>query len=295
MSKTLAAGLQDHLDSGTTTMCYCWRITRKDAVVQGFTEHDEDLTFDGTVFEAEAGFTSSMVQQALGLSVDNMEVVSALDSAHISETDLIAGVYDDAGVEVFWVNWRDPLQRIVVMSGNLGEVTQKGIQFTAELRSLTHRLNQKIGRVYQRTCDAVFGDTRCGLDAAAFTSTGVVSAISSQGAFQATGLAQDADYYSRGVLTWLTGNNTNANVDVRVHTKTGDVSGFDLWTPAVDTVQVGDTFEVIAGCKQTLEICRDKFNNVANFQGFPHMPGKDIITIYAEQGGENQDGDALVF
>lgn len=293
--KLLPTGLQAHLDSGATTMCYCWRITRKDAVVQGFTEHDADLTFDGTTFEAEAGFTSSMVQQALGLSVDNMEVVSAFDSAHITETDLIAGVYDDAGVEVFWVNWQDTSQRIIVMVGNLGEVTQTGIQFTAELRSLTHRLNQKIGRVYQRTCDAIFADTACGLNAATFTATGTVSAITSLGAFQATGLAQDADYYSRGVLVWLTGNNAGANVDVRTHTKTGVTSGFDLWTPAVAEIQIGDTFDVIAGCKQTLAICRDKFNNVPNFQGFPHMPGKDIITIYAERGGENQDGGALVF
>ena len=29
------------LDSGATTLCRCWLITRSDGVVQGFTDHDE--------------------------------------------------------------------------------------------------------------------------------------------------------------------------------------------------------------------------------------------------------------
>lgn len=293
--KLLPTALQTHLDEGATTMCYAWRITRKDGVVMGFTEHDENLTFDGTTFEAEAGFTASQVQQSLGLSVDNMEVVSAFNSDYIKETDLIAGVYDDAAVEVFWVNWADTSQRLIIMVGNLGEVTQKGVQFTAELRSLTHRLNQKVGRIYQRTCDAVFGDSRCGVNKASYTFTGTVTSVASKSAFGAAGLGQATDYFSRGVIKWLTGNNANATVDVRTHVLAGSTAKFDVWTPATADIQVGDTFQVIAGCKQTAEICRTKFNNIKNFQGFPHMPGEDIVTTYPTQGGENQTGGALVF
>lgn len=216
-------------------MCYAWRITRKDGVVMGFTEHDENLTFDSTTFEAEAGFTASQVQQSLGLSVDNMEVVSAFNSDYIKETDLIAGVYDDAGVEVFWVNWADTSQRLIIMVGNLGEVTQKGVQFTAELRSLTHRLNQKVGRIYQRTCDAVFGDSRCGINKATYTFTGTVTSVASKSAFGAAGLGQASDYFSRGVVKWLTGNNANATVDVRTHVLAGSTAKFDVWTPATAT------------------------------------------------------------
>lgn len=66
--KTLSAGLQVHLDTGTTTMCHCWRVTRSDGVVQGFTDHDENLAFDGTTFLAESGFTATQVQHTLGLA-----------------------------------------------------------------------------------------------------------------------------------------------------------------------------------------------------------------------------------
>ena len=57
-----------------TTLCWCWRLTRRDGVNMGFTDHDRDLQFDGTTFEAAAGFTASEIRRSVGLSVDNLEV-----------------------------------------------------------------------------------------------------------------------------------------------------------------------------------------------------------------------------
>ena len=119
--KALAQPLREHLESGVTTMCFCWRVTRVDGLVQGFTEHDEDLRFDGTTFLAASGFSASQVQQSLGLAADNLSVTGALSSASISEDDLAAGRYDDAYVELFWVNWRDPEQRLLQMAGYTGD------------------------------------------------------------------------------------------------------------------------------------------------------------------------------
>ena len=60
--KQLAPALQAHLDDGTTTLAWCWRITRADGVAFGFTDHDRRLTFEGTEFEPESGFTASEVR-----------------------------------------------------------------------------------------------------------------------------------------------------------------------------------------------------------------------------------------
>jgi uncharacterized phage protein (TIGR02218 family) len=298
--KTLPTALQTHLDEGATTLCYCWRVTRKDGTVLGFTDHDEDLTFDGVVYEAEAGFSASQMQAALGMSVDNLELVGGFNSDHIAEADLISGEYDDADVVLYWVNWADVSQRIIAMTGNIGEVTQNGIEFTAELRSLSHRLNQKVGRKYQRSCDAVFCDVgqaekRCRLNPANFTSSGTVTSVTSPSAFKVSGLVEDDDYFSRGLLTWTSGANAGATADVRTHNNDGSNVGIDLWTPQIGDIEVGDTFDILAGCKQTLAVCRDKFNNVDNFQGFPHMPGQDIVTKYATEGDADNTGGALVF
>lgn len=293
--KTLPTGLQDHLDSGSSTMCYCWKVTRQDGVVMGFTEHDVDLTIDGLVYEAEAGFTPTQAQQSLGMAVDNVELVSAFSSTNITEDDLTAGVYDDAFVEVFWVNWQDTTQIITTISGNLGEVTQSGIQFSSELRSLTHRLNQRVGRVYQRTCDAVLGDGRCRVNLANFTDAATISRVIAPNLFEITGPSQEGDYYSRGVVKFTSGTNLDLDFDIREHTVIAGVQRINLWNAPLKPVSVGDTVTVSAGCLQTTEICRNKFSNLANFQGFPHMPGKDIVTDYPTRGDENNTGGQLVF
>ena len=75
--KSLPPSLQSHLDSGTTTLAWCWRLTRGDGLVQGFTDHDRDLAFDGTTFAAATGFTATEIKDAVGLAVDNLEVESA--------------------------------------------------------------------------------------------------------------------------------------------------------------------------------------------------------------------------
>ena len=89
--KTLPSGFQAHLDSGATTLCWCWRITRRTSERLGFTDHDRDLVFDGTTFEAATGFSASEIRSSVGLGVDNLEVQSALVSSRLSETSLAAG------------------------------------------------------------------------------------------------------------------------------------------------------------------------------------------------------------
>ena len=123
MVKSVSPGLQTHLDGRATKMVYCWKITRNDGLVQGFTDHDNDLTFDGVTYEAATGFTASQFASSLGLAVDNFEVEGALSSSNINETDLVKGFYDNAVVEVFWVNWSDVSQRHLKSKGYIGAVS----------------------------------------------------------------------------------------------------------------------------------------------------------------------------
>jgi hypothetical protein len=42
-----------------------------------------------------------------------------------------------------------------------------------------------------------------------------------------------------------------------------------LSLPMPNTMAVGDTFNIIAGCNKLKRTCIDKFNNIVNFRGFP--------------------------
>ncbi len=216
--KLLPTPLQTHLDSGATTLAWCWRVTRRDGTVLGFTDHDRDLAFDGTMFAAATGFTATEIKDAVGLAVDNLEVESALRSDSLNEDDLAAGLYDDAGIEIWRVNWQDTSQRVLMRSGSIGEVRRAGAAFAAEVRGLAHYLQQPKGRLFQYGCDADLGDARCTVDLTdpAFKGTGTVIVASSLRRFTADGLdAFPGDWFARGLLTFTSGANAGRSQEVR--------------------------------------------------------------------------------
>ena len=44
--KNISPDLQAHLDSGTTTLCWCWKIVRGDGTTFGFTDHSNASPLD---------------------------------------------------------------------------------------------------------------------------------------------------------------------------------------------------------------------------------------------------------
>jgi uncharacterized phage protein (TIGR02218 family) len=281
--------LQAELDSGATTLCLCWKLTRRDGVTLGFTDHDRPLAFAGVTYAAAAGFSASEAQAALGLAIDNQEIEGALSADTLEEAALQDGVFDGAEIEVWLVDWRDPSRRHLLRAAHLGEVRREGARFAAELRGLTHALNQEHGRIFQPGCDAVVGDHRCrvNLASAQFRGQGMVRAGSAGAAIAADGLgAFAAGWFAGGRLTATDGPAPGRAFEVRAH-RIDPAQGFallDLWTPASGALSPGVHFAVTAGCDRRLQTCREKFSNVANFRGFPHMPGNDRVLWYPRSG-----------
>lgn len=285
--KTLPSGLAAHVASGATTLCWCWRLIRRDGAVQGFTDHDRDVTFDGTTFEAASGMTASEMRETVGLSVDNMEVTSAVTSERLAEEDLAAGLYDDAAVEIFRVNWAAPAQRVLMRSGNLGEVKRSGIVFAAEVRGLAHRLGETKGRVFQYGCDADLGDGRCGvdLDDPAFRAMGALATVMSPRRFKVSGLdGFAAAWFTHGLLTFTSGAANEQRIEVKNHSKSAGGVVLEIWSRARLPLEPGQTFVVTAGCDKRIATCQSKFANAVNFRGFPDMPGNDFLTAVRRPG-----------
>jgi uncharacterized phage protein (TIGR02218 family) len=289
--RTLPPGLQDHLQAGATTLCWCWRLTRKDGVVQGFTDHDRDITFDGTTFEAAAGLTAGDLSESVDLGVDTIDVDGALSSPAIAEADLLAGRYDEARVEIFRVNWLEPAQRLLMRVGSIGEVQAADGAFRAEVRSLAHYLQQPRGRVFQYTCDAQLGDARCRVDLETPQMRATVTVVSAEDGqqFVASGAdAFEAGWFSGGTLTFETGANAGDRRDIMQHQVSGvssTVHEFLLWTPATHDIAPGVQATVTAGCDKHLTTCNEKFANGTRFRGFPFMPGNDFLTRIASRRG----------
>ena len=293
--RSIPSDLQAKLDSGATTLARCWLITRTDGVRQGFTEHDEDIGLGDVTCLAGSGLTGSEATQKFGLAVDSSELSGALADDTLNEADLAAGRYDAAVVELWLVDWSEPGLRVLLAKGTLGEVRREGAAFTAEVRGLSDRLGQESGRLYGTSCSADLGDGRCKIDlsATAFHGSGAVVALAATSSFTASGLGSfDDGWFTAGKLTFTSGANSGLSVEVKAHRKESAVS-LDLWQAMPEAISTGDTFMVTAGCDKRFQTCHDRFNNVVNFRGFPHIPGNDFVISYPVQGAPGNDGSSL--
>jgi uncharacterized phage protein (TIGR02218 family) len=271
-------------------------LSRADGVVLGFTDHDADINLDGVTCKAGTGLSASEVTTRLGLAVDGTEIFGALADDALTEADLAAGRYDAATVDTWLVDWNEPALRVLLSVDTVGEVKRDGAAFTAELRSITDKLNLENGRLFTATCAADLGDARCtvALDNDTFRGLGTIAVLTGNSAFTASGLGAFADgWFSAGLLVFTSGGNADSAVEVKVHAIAGSTVSLTLWQAMAEPLRVGDTFTVKAGCDKRFDTCRTRFGNVVNFRGFPHIPGNDFVVRYPLQGEPGNDGGSL--
>ncbi|MGB0960583.1 MAG: DUF2163 domain-containing protein [Halocynthiibacter sp.] len=285
--------LLSHLQTGATTVCHVWIVTRRDGTAHGFTDHDRDLEIEGVMCKADTGVSATMLHQSSGLSIDNSEAAGALKDGSITEEDILAGRYDGADVVSWLVNWETPEQRHVLFRGALGEITRGGGAFQAELRGLTERLNQPQGRVYHPACPHVLGDGGCGLNLDTPIFTGVGTIVSHENALNfviAGGAGYDPGWFERGRFEVITGPAAGLQGVIKVDAKTDTGRDVALWDRIRILPNLGDQVKLIAGCDKRQATCKDKFSNFLNFGGFPHIPGEDWLMAVPKQGGNNNGG-----
>ncbi|MGI9393924.1 MAG: DUF2163 domain-containing protein [Boseongicola sp.] len=285
--------LAAHLLTGTTTVCRAWAIQRNDGLVIGFTDHDEALEFEGITFSASSGLSSSATEQTSGLAVDNSEAVGVLSDPAIQESDIRAGKFDGANVKSWLVNWQNFDERRLVFNGSLGEIERNGAEFRAELRGLAESLARVQGRVYQRNCGAVLGDTACGIDLsdpAYFVDLEIMSvehgvkiAVPMQPSFA-------EGWFTRGSVEVLTGASAGAIGAIKRDVEVGSSRTVEVWEYLGAGISPGDLIRLFAGCDKRVDTCQIKFQNFVNFQGFPDIPGEDWLVSYPTQTGVNDGG-----
>jgi uncharacterized phage protein (TIGR02218 family) len=284
---------QPHLASGLTTVCRCWSVKRSDGSTLGFTDHDKDISFDGVVFMADTGMTASAIEREVGLSVDNSEAVGALSAAAIEAEDIKAGRYDRAVVTCWLVNWSDPPQRHVLFAGQLGEISNDGHMFRAELRGLSEPLNQAQGREYRPTCAAFLGDDACGIDISdpVYSADASILVVNPNGRIEVDcPQTYPAGWFAHGRLDVLSGAGIGLSRPIRFDAISGNSRMIDLWAVSGAVLAPGDHVRLVAGCDRRFETCRVKFSNGVNFRGFPHLPGDDWIVAGPKNGGLHNGG-----
>ena len=281
------------LNAGASQYAYCWIVKRHDGVTIGFTDHDSDLTVNGVRCVAATGLEAKDMTSELGLAPGGGDVMGALQAASITEVDIIAGLYDGATIEFYLCEHEPPFQNILLDVATIGEIKRDEVAFVAELRGPAHRLSEEQGRIFQKKCDADFGDTRCGIDLRRgdLRRNGQVVSVLAQGRYQVNGLEGiPAGAFTNGRLNFTQW--PNRSFAIQYHSQMGNAVIIELWD-APQTIAIGERFEAIMGCDKSFESCTRRFQNGVNFRGFPHMPGNEIVLTIVQEGDPGYDGRSL--
>ena len=257
------------------TSALCLRIECTDGTTIRLTNYPVDLKMNnGDVYLSSSGYDFTGFNNNTSMSPSSVDLTGFVGFAGVSWLSISYGVFDNARAYLFAVDWQNPVVDYEPIAASLlGRTTLEDDKYVIEEMTLVDLLGQSVGRTYTAQCDKVFGGQEfagCKFDVGAVTVVGTVTGVPGVRSIQDTGRAEAADYFAAGTIRFTTGANAGLKpLEIRSYAADGTVTTFD---PFYFTPAIGDQYEMVPGCRKRLEDCRDKWDNVLNFGGFPDIP-----------------------
>lgn len=263
------------------TAAWCVRIVCTDGTTIRLTTYPFNLIMsNGAVYETDSGYEATSYASNTSMAAASIDLEGFVGVGGITREQIASGVFDNARVYIFKCNYLSPVDDYEpVTSGFFGKTTLTDDRYRIEGMALIDALNQSVGRTYTASCGWVFGDARCGKDLTALDVVGALTSVTSSRVFRDSSRAEAADYFAAGTIQFTSGANAGLKpLEIKSYAADGTITTFE---PAYYAPAIGDTFVMIPGCRKTLAACRDKWNNVLQYGGFPHMPTSNT---YASRG-----------
>jgi uncharacterized phage protein (TIGR02218 family) len=261
-------------------MADCFTFTLRSGLILRYTNVDVSFSYSGNSYLGNAILVDGLKYKAsVGLEVDQQQVTVAARS-----TDTISGgapflqalrdgTFDGCEIERDRVFFSDQIGgtavgSVTLFKGRLGTVDQIG-RTSAKLTVNSDLVLLDIDmprNVYQPTCLHALYDSGCTLVKNAYGASGTVGSGSTASRINWSGANVN---YRQGSITFTSG------VNVGVTATVGSVAAgtsLVLIYPLQSVPAAGDGFTVYYGCDHTPGTCQAKFNNLANFRGFPYVP-----------------------
>jgi len=256
----------------------CFTFTLATGTILTWTNVDMAVTYNGATFSATGPLVQGLkYKSSVGLEVDKQQITIAA-----RPTDLISGnpalqairegAFDGASVQrdrVFLTAIGGTvIGGVTLFHGRVSTVDNVGrtsaeITVASDLVILDYDMPRNL---YSPTCVHALYDSGCGVIRGTFSARGTATAGSTAGLIM-SGVA--ASGHAQGSLVFTSG--ANANVRATVKSVVAGVS-LSLMYPLPQTPAPGDGFTVAFGCDHTRGTCQGRFNNLANFRGFPFVP-----------------------
>lgn len=165
MPLTLDSGMAAHIAQDTATLAFIFRLVYQHpingATTVGFTTAGVDLTISGVSYPVVNGVTPSTITSLIN-KADKFDLSGPIGTGGITESDILAGLYDFADIEVYVVNWADPTMTAAYWGKyKIGSLAVSGREWTMECSDILDQLSQEIIEVTSPSCRVELFSTRC--------------------------------------------------------------------------------------------------------------------------------------
>lgn len=271
--------------SETIKVADLYKITLKNNTRLYYTSADFDITYGNQTYKADNScIKRGEISQQTGLSVDDLKIEfnpgpsDTVCGVNMIKT-FVDGYFDGADFQLDiaffkngWENSPLVLEKVFVGTLDIEEITGSSIK--GSVKSPVEKLTCDFpANCYQSSCHHTLYDTYCGLNQNNFRENNIsVAANSTKTKIYCT-LTRPAGYYNGGIIEFINGQNSGFKRAVKVH----EDGVLTLALPLLFTPDTGDKFAIYAGCNKSIDMCKTKFNNIANFGGTPFIPEGDSI------------------
>ncbi len=258
-------------------MADCFTFSLLSGLILTYTNADVPIALNGYSYAANSVLVDGLNYKcAVGLDVDQQKItISARPSDTIGGVPFLQalrnGVLDGCEItreRVFMTAWNaPPLGSVLLFKGRVATIDSLG-RTTAEItvNSDLALLDIQIPRnLYSPACVHVLFDSGCGLVKNVYGANGTVGAGTTNLSIAWSGASAA---YAQGTIVFTSG----VNAGISANVKSASATALMLAYPLLNAPAVGDTFTAYQGCDHSMATCKAKFNNLANFRGFPFIP-----------------------
>jgi uncharacterized phage protein (TIGR02218 family) len=234
--------------------------------------HDADVTRNGVLYRA-AVITRSPFEASDELNLYSTKVQISTDTplGALLQQNGLSGVRGDFYMRLMLTHANDT-ETWSPFFGVASEIVAHGTYVELTVDSVQKWMKRNLLRVSGGVqCSHVLYDSGCGVNMDDFVITVTVAAsagrntqVGATAGNDPDNTLQTIDYYAGGMLVYGTERYFIEHNDNAGNLRMGDV---------VPSYIVGQTdVKLYAGCDRSYRTCKDRFDNVRNFGGFPHFP-----------------------
>ncbi len=238
---------------------------------------DFPIYWNGNTYESDVNIVRKGIRQTAGIETDTMELDFNIDNTRIGQVGSLSfvqaanqGVLDGAFL-VLEIGVMDTTNTVVgtiqLYEGLVGGITTSAYQVKMTVNSILDVLDVELPiRTYAERCTHVFGSVGCGIDTENWKATAIIQEGSTESIVKTNATGQS---FANGIAIFESGFVTN------IYAESNGV--LNIYPYCQNAPIAGETITLYPGCNKSMDTCKNKYNNINRYYGYPFIPRPETI------------------